>query len=271
MAYVAVEKPDGSHSIGSAFHVGECVFVTARHVVEGNKILVIKITESIAIDIREYLSRMYGKPATDEQVRDYDTATAHQDGTPSMWRHFHPPLEFASGPYFSTDRRLDVAAFKVKELHPNTKHVKLGAHFDDWVYRAEWRLLNAIVLGYPPIPMTDSPTLIAAKAEIHTPVVVRDSRAVHFILSAMPRGGFSGGVAIYEDGTALGVITTSLGMNHEPEQLGFFAVLSIEGIVGCLIANRIYPEVQREFYKSILGLDPIKIFEPLYQTDEKRK
>lgn len=44
MAYVAVEKPDGSHGIGSAFHVGEGVFVTARHVVEGNQILEVAST-----------------------------------------------------------------------------------------------------------------------------------------------------------------------------------------------------------------------------------
>jgi hypothetical protein len=37
MAYVVVVKPDGSEAIGSAFHVGEGVFVTARHIVEGRQ------------------------------------------------------------------------------------------------------------------------------------------------------------------------------------------------------------------------------------------
>jgi hypothetical protein len=36
MAYITVEK-DGDENIGSAFHVGDGVFVTARHVVEGSR------------------------------------------------------------------------------------------------------------------------------------------------------------------------------------------------------------------------------------------
>jgi hypothetical protein len=117
--------------------------------------------------------------------------------------------------------------------------------------------------------MVNEPALIAAKAEIHTHVVPRHSNAVHFLLSATPRGGFSGGVAIHEDGTALGVITSSFNMNHEPEQLGFFAVLSIEAIMNCLIANQLYPEEQRAFYKSVLGIDPVPIFESFYPRSQK--
>ena len=32
IAYIDVEKKDGTRGIGSCFHVGEGVFVTARHV-----------------------------------------------------------------------------------------------------------------------------------------------------------------------------------------------------------------------------------------------
>jgi hypothetical protein len=39
VAYIAVKLPDGGQTIGSAFHVGEGVFLTARHVVEDNQIL----------------------------------------------------------------------------------------------------------------------------------------------------------------------------------------------------------------------------------------
>ena len=34
IAYVAVETPTGDQSIGTAFHVGEGIFVTAAHVLE---------------------------------------------------------------------------------------------------------------------------------------------------------------------------------------------------------------------------------------------
>jgi hypothetical protein len=267
MAYLAVERPDGTHSIGSAFHVGEGVFVTSRHVVEGNIIREIKITEAIAISTREYFTNVEKRDATEEEIQNYDKLMAGPTGKPRLWRHYLPPLELASGPYFAREPDLDVAVFRVKEIHSAAAVVKLGVHFDDWVYRAEWRLSDAIVLGYPPVPMVNLPTLIAAKAEIHTHVTPRHSNAVHFLLSATPRGGFSGGVAIYEDGTALGVVTSSLNMNYEPEQLGFFAVLSIEAIMSCLIANRLYPEVQREFSKSILEIDPVPMIESLYPLD----
>jgi Trypsin-like peptidase domain len=268
MAYVAVERRDGTHSIASAFHVGEGVFVTSRHVVEGNTIREVKITESLGLSTRDYLASQGKHNLSEEEVAEYDKEIAGPDGTPRRWRYYHPPLEVASGPHFAREPNLDVAAFRVRNIHPATGVVKLGVHFDDWVYRAEWRLSDAIVLGYPPVPMVNEPTLIAAKAEIHTHVVPRHSNAVHFLLSATPRGGFSGGVAIYEDGNALGVVTSSLIMNYEPEQLGFFAVLSVEAIVSCLIANRLYPEVQRDFYKSILGIDPVPIIESLYPLDE---
>jgi hypothetical protein len=69
----------------------------------------------------------------------------------------------------------------------------------------------------------------------------------------MPRGGFSGGVAIYETGEALGVITSSLVHDDLPEQLGFFAVLSVEGIMKCLEPHNLFPDLQREHHDKLLG------------------
>jgi hypothetical protein len=84
---------------------------------------------------------------------------------------------------------------------------------------------------------------------------------VHFVLSATPRGGFSGGVAIHENGDALGVITSSFVAGDVPEQMGFFAVLSIESIVSCLAQNKLYPEAQRKYHERILGLDPARVLQ----------
>jgi hypothetical protein len=53
MAYIAVEHPDGTSGIGSAFHVGEGVFVTARHVVDGLRIREIATTERSYIDAED--------------------------------------------------------------------------------------------------------------------------------------------------------------------------------------------------------------------------
>jgi len=253
MAYVEIQKPDSTLGIGSAFHIGEGVFVTARHVVEGNKILQVKITEPVGVSAREYFREVLKLDVTDEYIREHEKTmrSIHPD-RPVLFKNWLRPLEIAEGPYFQEDENLDVAIFRVREIHPEAGIVKLGFHWDDWVIRGLWHLSDAIVLGYPPIPMVNEPMLIAARAEIHAFVVPRHAIAVHFLLSAIPRGGFSGGVAIQEDGDALGVITSSLTQDDLPEQLGFFAVLSVEAIVKCLEANGLYPEVQRTYHESVL-------------------
>ena len=254
MAYIDVEKPDGIRSIGSAFHVGDGIFVTARHVVEGNQIIEIKITEPIAVSSREYFTEVMKLDVTDEYIEEYD-ARLTINGHPPLFKHYMRELEIIKGPYFAENEHLDIAAFGVREIHPAAGVIKLGVHWDDWVFRGLWHLSDALILGYPPIPMVNQAMLVAARAEINTFVVPRHVQAVHFILSAMPRGGFSGGVAIHEDGVALGVITSSFLSNNMPEQLGFLAVLSIEAIVNCLQRNGLYPDIQKQHHDELLGLN----------------
>ncbi len=249
IAYVDVEKPDGARGMGSAFHVGDGVFVTARHVVENNRIVEIKITEPVAVSSEEYFRSVLNVDVTDEYIEKYDEMIGDAAGHPPLFKRHLSSLELVAGPQFAAEPKMDVAVFRVKDLHSKAGVVLLGAHWDDWVYRRIWHLTDAIVLGYPPIPMVNYPVLVAARAEIHTFVVPRHAPAVHFILSATPRGGFSGGVAIYENGDALGVITSSFVEGTAPEQNGFFAVLSVEAIVKCLEANGLYPDIQKQHHR----------------------
>ncbi|MBT1514366.1 trypsin-like peptidase domain-containing protein [Bradyrhizobium sp. SRL28] len=255
MAYIDICKPDGSRGIGSAFHVGNNVFVTARHVVENNEILEIKITEPIGISAEEYFRDVLKLENPDERAEQHKKAWGAERTT--LMSHWLEPLKIIEGPKYHDHPDVDVAVFRVEKTHANVGAIKLGVHFDDWVYRGNWQLSDAIVLGYPPIPLTNSPALIAARAEINAFVVPRHAPFIHFILSATPRGGFSGGVAIHEDGDALGVITSSFLDGDLPEQIGFFAVLSIEAIIHCLAINDLYPDFQRQHHKKILGIDPL--------------
>lgn len=252
LAYVDVETSNEERHIGAAFHIGEGTFVTARHVVEGNRIEEVKITEPAAINSTEYFRDIRGAEVTDEYLHKYDEIVGEALQHPPLFKHWMEPLQITEGPFFASNEALDVAVFRVAKLHPAAGIVKLGIHWDDWIHRGFWHLSDAIVLGYPPIPMVNSPELVAARAEINTYVFPRHAPAVHFILSGMPRGGFSGGVAIHETGYALGVVTASLVSDGAPEQLGFLAVLSIEAIMKCLEENDLLPEVQRQHQAELL-------------------
>ena len=254
LAYVDVETPDGDRRIGSAFHVGDGVFVTARHVVEGNKIVEIKITEPVAVTATEYFRDILSVDVSDSYISDYEDMIRNASGATPLFKHYLRSLNLTGRPCFLEGSDLDVAVFRVEQIHPSANVVKLGVHWDDWVYRGLWHLSDAIVLGYPPVPMVTTPVLVAARAEINTFVVPSHSRAVHFILSAIPRGGFSGGVAIHESGDALGVVTSELFSQGSTEKLGFFAVLSIEAIVKCLEAHGLLPEVQKQHHDAVMGM-----------------
>lgn len=248
MAYLDVKLPDGRRSIGSAFHIGDGVFVTARHVLEGNKLLEMKITEPVAIGAKEFFGDV-----TDEYVEAYNKSLRPVLGHDPLFKHYLEPLEVEKGPFYCGDARIDLAILKVVNVHPEAAVVRLGIHLDDWVYRYPWQLSEAIIFGYPPIPMTWEPHLVPATAAVHTFTTLRNSPHVHFILSATPRGGFSGGLALHEQGFALGVITGGLVQDDQPTELGFFAVLSVEPIHELLKEHDLIPKAQRKIWDRVGG------------------
>lgn len=236
LAYIAVEQNDGTQSIGSAFHVGDGVFVTARHVVEGNNILEVSTATSSFI------------PLSDEDTETPSCTVFN--GEESFRAHRISPqvLAISKGPLFHEDPDIDIAVFKVSNLDKHTPHIPLGDHLDDWLGKDDFLLTDVLILGFPPVPFSNEPRLIGARGEVNALMDFRHVRHVHFIVSAMPRGGFSGGVAITSDGVALGVITQSVVMNGMPEQLGYMAVLSVEPIYECLAQNKLLPAPQTEIW-----------------------
>jgi hypothetical protein len=148
MAYVAVEAPDGTPSIGSAFHVREGVFVTARHVVEHMRIVEIGTTE------RTYV-RLEGNEAIDAR-----TFIKDDQGEYPVHRVDNGVLQVHRGPFSHPNHRVDVAVFQVADIDGRTPFVRLGSHLDDWLGASDFILTEAIILGYPPIPLTNSPHLV---------------------------------------------------------------------------------------------------------------
>ncbi|MBT2524727.1 trypsin-like peptidase domain-containing protein [Streptomyces sp. ISL-99] len=238
MAYIEVESPNGDLGIGSAFHVGEGVFVTARHVVENKHIREVCMTESVYI------------PFTEEELRTEVPHTFLNGDTP-VHSVSNNVLALMRGPLFLPRTEVDVAIFKVQEINPRTPVIPLGSHLNDFLGQSDFVLSEAVVLGYPPIPMSTTPVLVGARAEVNAQVDLYDSCDVHFVLSATARGGFSGGLAFSEWGFALGLVTRSLLTNDGTAESGYMSVLSIEPIYECLAHHKLLPECQADGWDDL--------------------
>lgn len=239
MAYVAVEYPNGDQGIGSAVHVGEGVFVTARHVVEGNKILEVAAT-----------ARTYVRLGGEEAAAALTTVVYGEERYPAHLVD-NGVMEINEGPFYHPADSVDLAVFKVRHIDAKTPAVPLGDHLDDWLGSDDFVLSEAIVLGYPPIPLTTGPVLVGARAEVGAMVDRLDAPHPHFILSTMPRGGFSGGLALSESGVALGIVTTSLVNGGAMAELGYMAVVSVEPVYVCLAEHKLLPACQAEGWDGL--------------------
>lgn len=226
VAYIASTDKVGDVGIGTCFHVGDGVFVTAAHVVRSRTIT------DIGFDDGFTSLQLLEKPA--------------------HWgKKSHGSVNLVSGPHFHPDETIDVACFKA-EPFPN-KAIPLGGHMDDWMGQFELVLHQVLVLGYPPIPFSDRPALVAARGEVNALIDKYSGAHPHFIVSCMARGGFSGGPALvaYNEsdergGTAaLGLVTESLISGSQAAELGYMTVLTVEPIFYCLDWAGLLPESQR--------------------------
>lgn len=220
VAYICVIDKNGDEHIGTCFHIGDSVFITARHVVENLKIKNIGTT----VDQRRYYENEETKEKGLVDVELTFQATTSKDYT---------------GPFFHPNPEIDVAAI----ILPGIKApiLPLGNHLDDWL-GYEYMLTEAVVMGYPPIPFSSDPVLVATKGEVNAIIDKYTGGHPHFILSTMARGGFSGAPAITSDGIVLGVVSESLVSDNKPVELGYLSVMSVEGIFECISHNRIVPD-----------------------------
>jgi hypothetical protein len=232
MVYLEVKNEDGDRKIGSGFHVGEGVFVTARHVVDKCEVLEVGMTEHtyVPIENADTATTFISKDGVNQPVHEVRNGI----------------LTLKRGPFLHQDSGVDVAVFQVEQIDPLTPVVRLGSHLDDWLGESDFVLTEAVILGYPPIPKTMRPTLVGTRAEVSTIVDRYDAPHVHFVLSAMARGGFSGGIVLSEYGYALGVVTNSLGSDMKPAELGYMTAVGVEPIYACLAQHRMLPDCQAE-------------------------
>lgn len=210
VAAVGVETDDGPQ-IGSAFHVGGGVFVTARHVAEA-EIMSLQTTHPSARTFRTVLG-----------VERIETLSSPARAATIDEGLFHPNPD------------TDIALIRTTGLSPPA--VPLVDVDSDAGRRV--LLEPVLVMGYPRIPHAiDPPALVVTTAEVIAAPSLWSS-SPPLILSTTARGGFSGGLVLAGTGTALGVISQALVADDEQTQLGFLAALRAELIVECLNANGI--------------------------------
>lgn len=226
VGFVDTEDKKGDRSIGTCFHVGEGIYVTARHVVDGRRI--------VAVDF-------HNLSVSVELIQDHNRSCLDR---PSA-------IRILEGPVYHPDPTVDVACFRLEYVPAD--FIPLGGHFDDYLGQYDLLLHRTLVLGYPPVPFTIEPFLVASLGEINALITLRDRKHVHFVVSSMARGGFSGGPVLVaynevneKSGTALlGLVTDALVRDYGATETGFMTVLSIEPIYECLEKNGMLPITQR--------------------------
>jgi hypothetical protein len=226
IAYIESKDDKGDLSIGTCFHVGEGVFVTARHVFEGRK--------EFRVDFDD----------------DYVGFSLIQD-TSRQTKERPGDISIVQGPFFHSDPKIDVACFRVDFIPENW--IKLGGHLEYMLSQYELLLHRTLVIGHPRVPFTNRAVLVASLGEINALVTLYDgSRCPHFLVSTLARGGFSGAPVLvaYDElneksGTALlGLVTKALVHEGKEAESGYMAVLSVDPIYECLKANRMHPSAQ---------------------------
>ncbi|MBV7296398.1 S1 family peptidase [Enterovibrio paralichthyis] len=233
VAYVSVENADGTAGIGSAFHIGDGIFVTAKHVIESQTIVEVATTKRV------------------EVTRDSDEVNQNT-------YHINPRiLEIIEGPYEHASE--DVAVFRVELVDEFLPKVQLGSHTSHEIQDNEFILTDALVIGYPPIPFTTTPNQVVASGQVNAVIDVRHSEYVHFVLSTMARGGFSGGVALTKSGIALGLVTESLGTSSSLVETGYMSVMSIDAAIELAKEKFDINLVEFEIYRDLDSLIEIKM------------
>lgn len=147
------------------------------------------------------------------------------------------------------DPAVDLALIETDFRGPE---IEIGGHLDDWIDDDQFVLSRVLTMGFPPVPLTTGPVLVAATGEVS---VLADSylgpRSPYFLVSSVARGGFSGAPVISELGFLLGIMTQSFVKDGQPPEMGFAAALTVEPLWDLLDQNDILPGVNAEFLREL--------------------
>ena len=216
---VETADSDGKVAIGTAFHIGDGFYLTARHVIE-NRVIADIVFERAAARFTAIFSASF---PSDPQI---DLALLSTD---LEWR-----TSFGS-------RQFEDEDLVPADVNPA---ITLGGHLDDWI-NDSLVLMPILLMGFPPVPTSRGPVLLAVTGEVNAVVDTYWSTHPKFVVSSTARGGFSGGPVITEQGWLLGVLTESLDQGATPGEPGFAVALSVEPIFRLLSELKVAPRANR--------------------------
>jgi hypothetical protein len=175
---ITVKNSYGDLATGVGFHIGDGYILTARHVIESKEIEEIAPHHYTAKNISAK-QRFY---PSDSKI---DLAVLHTDFSLAHYMEFVTILREEGG---TPAQKIDFIPF--------------GDHLNDWL-GDELLMTKVLIMGFPVIPLSSRPELVAVEGEVSAIIDKYSGPHPHFILSSIPRGGFSGGPVISERGILL--------------------------------------------------------------------
>ena len=229
MVRVTSESADGTLGCGAAFHIGDGWLATARHVIDHGE-----LKELAQHDRPDGLVCDRIIYPNDEDV---DLALIHTN--------------------FDLTHYMTKTTIVGYDQAWKADHIAIGGHLDDWI-SDDWMMLTEVLLmGYPPIPFSKRRGLVAMRGEVNAVIdMYRGPRHPHFIISPLPRGGFSGGPVLTSYGALLGIMTESLILDDAPAELGYGAAITVEPLWDLLLGNHIYPASNAAFLRELENPSP---------------
>ncbi len=213
---ITSEDHQGNPHIGTGFHIGDGLIATARHVVEGTRVIKVdgKFNKDVSVKNIFY-----------PESRHVDVAVLETNFDLSYYMN-----------------RYHVAGSKWEKID----YLPLAVEWDDFVDDS-LILYDAVVMGYPPVP-TGFTTLITIRTQVNAVVdqypFGGESPPPCFILSGIPRGGFSGAPMLMDfkdDSFVMGIVTSALVKNQQPAETGFMAAVTMESLLATLHRHGLYP------------------------------
>jgi hypothetical protein len=223
-------RADDSTGIGTAFHIGDGWLVSAAHNLRRRELVSALLDDEIRggpgrqLTVkRVILSDSTADLAlieTDFELSFYmDRTTIH--GRPKGWK---------------------------------VDHIPIGGHLDDWL-DGGLVMSRYVVMGYPQVPGTTARPLMADGGYVNAIVDPALREHPYFVVSGLPREGFSGGPVLSEYDFLLGVITDAFPVHEESIGLPMAAAISVEPLWSMLIDNDIYPGSNGDFVRYLKNHD----------------